>query len=116
MSGVVYFKDHTGYIRKLPADAPARYKGSGDMFLVGAASKGVQVQVYDNGWIDGTLIGPPTRYVFELVWESWEGEQALRQALLASVRSSEVATKPILTRVYPVCDSTKAVVTRSCKL
>lgn len=30
MSGVVYFKDRTGYIRKLPADAPARYKGSGD--------------------------------------------------------------------------------------
>lgn len=117
MSGVVYFKDRTGYIRKLPADAPARYKGSGDMFLVGAASTtDVLIQVYDNGWIEGSVIGPPTRYVFELVWESWEGEQDLRSALLASIKSSEVSTKPILTRVYPVCDSTKAVVTRSCKL
>lgn len=88
MSGVVYFKDRTGYIRKLPTDAPAREKSNGDLFLVGDASTGVQVQVYD--------IGPPTRYVFELVWESWEGEQDLRSALLASIKSSEVATKPVL--------------------
>ena len=92
----VYFKDHTGYIRKLPADAPARYIGSGDMFEISAASTGVLIQTYGNGWIEGSIIGPPTRYVFELVWESWEGEQDLRSALLASIKSSEVATKPIL--------------------
>lgn len=96
MSGVIYFKDRTGYIRKLPVDAPAREKSNGDLFLVGDASTGVQVQVYDNGWIEGSIIGPPTRYVFELVWESWGDEQDLRSALLASIKSSEVATKPVL--------------------